>query len=498
MWVLLVGACVRTEPAGPGVVAGPAVTAPGQVQLAYELTVATDLPTTLEVRISDDGAGVRVLRFSGAKVAHRVPLLGFRADAIHILTVRLTDAEGRVAEPPPLPLVVDPGPAAGLPVTTLLEADPARMEPGYTLMPAKRGDTAWILALDAEARVVYAQETSLEINAVTPTASGDLVMVDGVGVRQVDWLGRTVRRWIEAPSEPTDVAVPVGDFHHDVAPQPDGSFFGLSWTHTIVDGYPLTYQVPHRLAPAEIRNDEVVHVAADGRILGRWAMLDLLDPRHIGWDSLDPAPSGALDWVHANAVLYDAGSDEVTVSLRHQDAVVRFSAESGELRWILADPAGWPAALQPYVLAATEPFVRHTHQHAVEIDEDPGDGEGIVVRVFDNGNDNRSTPYWSSGEVEAYSRILEMRVDPAAMTVTPSAEYVETSTGSLYSGSLGNADRLPLTGNRLATWGTAPRVVEWSAEGDVVFDLRLANGWRVDRALRVPSLYGPGVVESRE
>ncbi|MEZ4241232.1 MAG: aryl-sulfate sulfotransferase [Myxococcota bacterium] len=480
---------------GPQVVAGPELVDPGpQVLLAAELHVDTDVPTTLEVRLQEDGASeIRVLRFAELAAAHRVPLVGFRAGSTHQVGVRLTDAEGEVVEAGPLPFDAGPGLEAP-PQRDLLVADPARMEPGVTLMPAKLGDQAWILTLDDQAEIVYAQATSLSINSVTPTPSGDLVMVDGPDLRQVDLLGRTVRRWTAEPTEPTDVAVPFGDFHHDVFPLADGSVFALVYDHADVPEYPESYQDPFAYAPATIRNDAVVHVAADGTVLGHWAMLELLDPHHIGFDALGPDPSGALDWVHANAVIYDEATDEVTVSLRHQDAVVHFSAATGALQWILAAPDGWDEALQPYILQPTAPFVRHTHQHAIEFDPD-----GQTLRMFDNGNDRRNTPYVSSGQGREYSRILELRVDPVAMTVAPLGEFGQTSTGPLFATSLGNADRLPVTGDRLATFGTVPRVTEWTAEGEVVFDLELEpGGWRIDRALRRGSLYGPSVVETVE
>jgi arylsulfate sulfotransferase len=504
MWIVWLTACREAdEPAtecsasaAQGVV-GPSLGAPGPgVHLAAELSLSTEAPTSLALTVAGT-EGTRAITFPELTTEHRVPLLGLRADSEYTVAATLTGPDGVAVDGGRCVVRTGAGPSP-MPDLAVLAHDPAQMEPGYTLMPLARPDVGWIVALDAALEVVYAASASPKLYGVTPTPQGDLAMIDGHALRVRDMLGRTVRRWTAEPVGPQDVAVPFDMLHHDVRPQPDGSVFTLAHEVAEVASYPRSYDLGS-FGPATIANDVVVHLAPDGAVLGRWDMVSLLDLHHIGFDALEPDPagaSGALGWTHANAVLYDAEADEITVSLRHQDAVVRFSADSGELRWIFAPPEGWAAAFQPALLQPTAPFVWPTHQHAVELQPDPGDGEGLILRLFDNGNDLRSTPYRSSGQQVPYSRVFEARIDPVAMTVAPLGSFEDTATGREYSPWVGNADGLPTTGNRLATYGLVPRIVEWEPGGDPVLDVVFEPGdWYLDRALRVPSLYGPGVVE---
>ena len=62
-------------------------------------------------------------------------------------------------------------------------------------------------------------------------------------------------------------------------------------------------------------------------------MMDILDPRRLGFLSLRQI-RGSYDWAHANAVAYNDADDSISVSLRHQDAVVNFDRTTGDLNWI--------------------------------------------------------------------------------------------------------------------------------------------------------------------
>ncbi|MEQ1505538.1 MAG: aryl-sulfate sulfotransferase [Myxococcota bacterium] len=473
---------------GPEVVGTASVTIPGDpVYLAARLDVTTDVATTAVLTI-DGPEGIRDVAFPRADTAHALPVLGLRPDTTYTVSAVLTDADGATVAVGPFDVDSGPTPTPFPEIVDTL-VDPARMEPGFTLVPTTLDGGGWIVALDAELVPVYAQAISGDINGVTLTTDGNWAMVEGFTLRIADVWGATVRRWTQTPTEPVDVAVPFDDFHHELVTQPDGTVWTLTYEHVQIDDYPQSYQNPEVLGPAEIRNDMVVHLAADGTILGQWPMLDLMDHHHIGFDGLAPSPSGALDWVHTNALQYDAETDEITLSMRHQDAVIRFSAATGALKWIFGSPYGWAPEFQPYLLTPTEDFVWPTHQHGIEIDPDG------TLRMFDNGNDDRSTPYHASGQGREYSRLFEVKIDEAAKTVTPLGEFGDTATGPLFAISLGNADKLPITGNRLATWGTTPRIIEYQPDGTRALEFGLNPGaWRVDRASHLASLYPADVV----
>lgn len=99
----------------------------------------------------------------------------------------------------------------------------------------------------------------------------------------------------------------------------------------------------------------------------------------------DVAGSGSQDhhdWFHNNAVWYDEKTNSITISGRHQDAVVNFDFVTGKLNWIVGDPEGWPEDMQKYFFTPVGDLAKFDwqyEQHACVICPD-GD-----VMCFDNG-----------------------------------------------------------------------------------------------------------------
>ena len=49
----------------------------------------------------------------------------------------------------------------------------------------------------------------------------------------------------------------------------------------------------------------------------------------------------SYDWFHNNSVWYDKKTDSITLSGRHQDAVININYQTGELNWIIGDSTNW-------------------------------------------------------------------------------------------------------------------------------------------------------------
>lgn len=116
-----------------------------------------------------------------------------------------------------------------------------------------------------------------------------------------------------------------GGYHHDHFEMPDGNILALTqdFHHDTVE-------------------DMVVLLDRDtGKILRTWDYTQLW-PR-------DVARSGtwnARDWFHNNALWYDERTHSITLSGRHQDAIINIDYESGKINWIIGDPVGWPEDMQ--------------------------------------------------------------------------------------------------------------------------------------------------------
>jgi arylsulfate sulfotransferase len=259
--------------------------------------------------------------------------------------------------------------------------------------------------------------------------------------------------------------------------------------------------------------DVVVAFRRDGTVVQEWSLLDILDPYRISYDSLDPdwklvyGEEETTDWSHGNAVVVDPADGGIVVSLRNQDAVVKFSRDAGELVWILGPHGRWEAPWSDALLTPTtqssgdrgSPFEWSYHQHAPMFMPD-----GAVL-LFDNGNGRAIPPDPELDTEERYSRAVEYRIDEATRAVTQTWAYGGPD-DPWYSGALGDADLLPATGNVLVVDGFEmlpddsryARLFEVTRDdpAQVVWEVEIRDetgdpplNWTVYRAERLPSVY---------
>lgn len=483
-----------------------------KVRLAQLLTVSTRVPTRATVTI-DDGVRARRLSFPSRLRDHAIPLLELRENTTYAVTLRLETDDGAVDERA-LAFRTEPVDLL-MPRLELLANDGA--EPGLRVVPV--GDAAapyLILVVDVEGRPVYALKTGIDSKAVTfhPRDAWWGVLLWGT-VKRLSVFGDTLDAWAgERDLEPGVTEVPVRTLHHEVLFLEDGSFWSFDKVERAVPDYPVSVADLSQRAPAVIDDDHVVRIAPDGSLLADFSLADRLDPTRVTADSLTENRVGVYDWAHANGIALVPGEDALLVSMRHQDAVVKMDAATGEIRWILGNHDGWPASLRPLLLTPVgAPFDWQYHQHA------PHALPGGRVVLFDNGNAQRTTPYSNAPVVPSYTRLVEYEIDDAARTVRQVGAYVEGDP-PLYADTLGNADVLPETGHVFGTFSylwreggidnddaghgsRSVRLLEVDlAAGTRHWDLRITSdpaqvprGYQVDRATVVPTLYPPAVAQ---
>jgi hypothetical protein len=256
---------------------------------------------------------------------------------------------------------------------------------------------------------------------------------------------------------------------------------------------------------------------SDGEPLNNWPLIDMLQPTRIDYLTFS---TGFVDCEHANAVLEDPIDDSIIVSMRHQDAVVKFSRATGDIKWILGPHANWSAEFQPCLLAPKgSPFAWNYAQHGPMLTP-----QGTLL-LYDDGN-FRASPFDPGvADTNNYSRAVEFSIDEQRMEVSQVWEYSGTNDDRLFTGIVGNADWLPQKGNVLVTFGSvlyenglspsrvAPgatmariKEVTHAQTPEVVFDLAFFDfgntnpaytGCLVYRSHRVPDLYStlPAPVE---
>ncbi len=145
----------------------------------------------------------------------------------------------------------------------------------------------------------------------------------------------------------------------------------------------------------------------------------------------------SYDWFHNNSVWYDKKTDSITLSGRHQDAVINISYQTGELNWIIGDSTNWSSEYQKYFFTPVgDNFEWQWSQHAAMITP-----EGYVF-LFDNGNNKSKNKDEYVDASNSYSRGVMYKIDTEKMTMEQVFEYGKEKGSSFYSPYISDVDYL--------------------------------------------------------
>ncbi|MFV2055985.1 MAG: aryl-sulfate sulfotransferase [Thiohalomonadales bacterium] len=478
------------------------------------LKFTTDVPVRVSVDVYVEGKNWSI-DFEQYDTEHNLPLLGFLANKDHTLTVNVFNlADEKSSFDRPLN-VTTPGLPNWFP-SIKASGDTAKMEPGFTLFNViPEGENtefgALLVVVDELGRVVWYQRGK-KFSDVRKLPNGNLFSIQGKRIVEADMLGRRVREWEAIGNSKQRVegyAVETLSFHHEAYPMENGHILALSIEARSYDNYWSSDN--DASAPKEkalLAGDVVVEFTREGKIVNQWPLLDLLDPYRIAYGSLLPYwdsffKEKTRDWSHANAVIYDASDDTIIVSVRHQDATIKFSRKTGKLIWILGPHDNWDQEKYAKFLLKPANEVKHFfpfHEHAPMLLPNGN------LLIYDNGS-YRSSPFEPPmPPAQLFSRAVEYAIDVTTKQAKIVWEYGEFSEKKYYAGALGDVDWLPKTGNVLITHGNLPdedgklsaRIIEVTHDNPAttVFQLHVfdkseskTRGWRIYRAERMQSLY---------
>jgi len=425
---------------------------------------------------------------------HALLVLGFKPGRNHTVTVRVLDIDGvDLIEPVVFEVTTNPLPE-GFPVINVTST-PELMEPGVTLFEA----AGYLVAVNETGEVVWYHQIQFQSGFldrdVRRMMNGNLLL---------DMLGNIVQLWHSSGSfdgDPGSIPVDVFTFHHEVFEMQSGNLLALSVEFRPFFDYPTS--VFDQFAPlglAIVAGDVVIEFERDGTIVNEWKMLDMLDPYRINYSSLLGLYDNLFeiifgisvetrDWSHGNAVIHDPTDDSIVVSLRHQDAVVKFSRQSGELKWILGPHENWNMEeFGEFLLTplSDDEFFFQYHQHAPDITD-----EGTIL-IYDNGN-NRASPFDPTlPNEDNFSRAVEYDINELTKEVEIVWEYGQLEDETLFTFFIGDVDYMPMTGNAMITFGgiQPARIIEVTrtTPAQKVFDLTLFETFTY-RSERLPSLY---------
>ena len=207
------------------------------------------------------------------------------------------------------------------------------------------------------------------------------------------------------------------------------------------------------------------------------------------------------DWFHNNSVWYDEKTNSITLSGRHQDAVINIDYDTEKLNWIIGDPTNWSEAYQKYFFKPVgDDFKWQWSQHAAMITP-----EGYVF-IFDNGNNKSKEKEEYVSAEDSYSRGVMYKIDTDNMTIEQVFEYGKERGSEFYSPYISDVDYLDKdhyiihsggivyvdgkNSNQPAGLGGADKLVSDTIEllnDEVIFEIKLpTNNYRVEKM----SLYG--------
>lgn len=239
------------------------------------------------------------------------------------------------------------------------------------------------------------------------------------GLMEMDLLGKVY----------TEYVIP-GGYHHDYYEMPDGNLLIAS---NDFDGQTV--------------EDYIIEMdRSTGEIVKRWDLKDILPQ-----DSGTNVNATDYDWFHNNSVWYDNKTNSITLSGRHQDAVINIDYNTGELKWILGSSDGWSDEYKKYFFTPLNNLEWQWGQHAAMILPNGN------IFLFDNGNNRSKTEENSVDANNNYSRGVIYSVNTNDMTATQVWQYGKNRGASFYSPYISDVDYLGNNHYLISSGGNASK-----------------------------------------
>ncbi len=274
---------------------------------------------------------------------------------------------------------------------------------GYTAAYDVNGDVRWYLSYKAIWDIERLKNGHLLVGTERLINSPYYV----TGLYEIDMFGKIYKEYSLK-----------GGYHHDYYEMPNGNLLVASDNFLNNDGTVEDYIVElDRETGKEVRQFDLRKI------------LKMTDGKSENWTS--------YDWFHNNSVWYDKKTNSITLSGRHQDAVINIDYKSGKLNWIIGDSTNWSKEYQKYFFKPIgKDFEWQWSQHAAMITPK---GE---VFIFDNGNNKSKKKDDYVDASNSYSRGVIYKIDTKKMTIKQVFEYGKERGSDFYSPYISDVDYL--------------------------------------------------------
>jgi len=227
-------------------------------------------------------------------------------------------------------------------------------------------------------------------------------------LREVDLAGDTLRETSIDAVNPQLVArgrQVIYAFHHDALRLPNGDTAVLGETQKRVGG-------------RNVMGDMIIVLDADFQVAWTWDIFDHLTPgptfppnqicRLSYPNTLCALPNAdAEDWTHSNALGWSPADDDLTLSIRHLDLVLKIDYRAGRGNGAVVWKLGKDA---DFTLKSANPYPWFSHQHNVYY------VNNTTLVLFDNGNSRCLRP--GVKLATCHSRGQELALDERTRTAT--------------------------------------------------------------------------------
>ncbi len=386
----------------PNVVLNPYEISPLTALVIFE----TDEEVSPEVTIHGDSDLTTYTHTFAKGTEHYLPIYGLYAGRENKVTIKCGDKEKE------LTIKTDELPDDFI-LPTSVKKDESKLNNdlyfytpssfGYTAAYDVNGDVRWYLTESAIWEINRLDNGRLLVS----TERLAEVPYYSTGLYEMDMLGKIY----------TEYSLP-GGYHHDYYEMENGNLLVASDDFNNDSGTVEDYVV-------EIDRK-------NGNIVKTFDLKDILkmtDGKSENWIE--------YDWFHNNSVWYDKKTNSITLSGRHQDAVINIDYDTGKLNWILGDPEGWSDEYQKYFFKPVgDNFEWQWSQHAAMITP-----EGYVF-LFDNGNNKSKNEKNYVKAEDSYSRGVMYKIDTDKMTIEQVWEYGKERGSDFYSPYISDVDYL--------------------------------------------------------
>lgn len=224
-----------------------------------------------------------------------------------------------------------------------------------------------------------------------------------VGVVEIDLSGKIYKEYV----------LP-GGYHHDVYEMEDGNLLVAS----------------NKFTKGTVEDYIVLLNRKTGEIKKEWDLSNIMPPEDGKSESWV-----THDWFHNNSVWYDKATNSITLSGRHQDAVININYENGELNWIIGDRTNWSEDMQKYFFTPIgDDFEWPWSQHAAMVLPNGN------IFIFDNGNNRSKIKEEYISAEDNYSRGVIYSIDTDNMTIKQVWQYGKERGSSFYSPYISDVD----------------------------------------------------------